>query len=95
MPKIPPNSEAIRLAREFIIQMKRNGQPPTRIAPSVVGGIGVTKRVGDRMAYVEFYNSGKVYALLTDDHTDGCVIEVFPEEYPSLLVQIKDYLNGG
>ena len=42
------------------------------MAPSAVGGVGITIRGGDRKVYFEFYNDGVVYVLFADlaEHTN-------------------------
>src|SRR5712671_2276675 len=65
-----PSKEAIRAARQFIEALVNDGQPPTRVAASAVGGVGVTRQVGERLAYIEFYNDGAACALLADDAGD-------------------------
>lgn len=62
----PPSSLAIAKAQEFLHDMERLGCRPTRVAPSVIGGIGVTRESGDHRAYVEFHNNGQIVALFRD-----------------------------
>jgi hypothetical protein len=92
----PPSEEAIRTARQFIVVSVNDGQPPTRVAASAVGGVGVTRQAGERMAYVEFYNEGAACALLADDSTDEQVLDVAPEggTFRRFLDKVKTYLNG-
>jgi hypothetical protein len=45
-----PSAEAIAAAREFIDALVNDGQEPTRVAASAVGGVGVTRQIGARMA---------------------------------------------
>jgi hypothetical protein len=91
-----PSEKAIRTARQFIEAMVNDGQPPTRVAASAVGGVGVTRQVGERMAYVEFYNDGAACALLADDAGDERVLELAMERstFRNLLDEVKAYLNG-
>jgi len=91
-----PSKEAILAAREFIETMVDDGQPPTRVAASAVGGVGVTRQIGPRMAYIEFYNDGAACALLADDAADERVLDVAPEHgtFRNLLNEVKAYLNG-
>jgi hypothetical protein len=91
-----PSIQAIQGARQVIEAMVRDRQPPTRIAASAVGGVGVTRKVGDRMAYIEFYNDGAACALLADDAGDERVIDVPPtrESIENLLEEMKAYLDG-
>jgi hypothetical protein len=91
-----PSEQAIRAARQLIEAMVNDAQPPTRVAASAVGGVGVTRRVGERMAYVEFYNDGASCALLADDAGDERVLEIEPGSgsFRDLLDTVNTYLNG-
>jgi hypothetical protein len=91
-----PSEKAIRTAREFIEALVNDGQPPTRVAASAVGGVGVTRQIGERIAYFEFYNDGAACALLADDAAEERVLDVAPERgsFTSLLHEVKAYLNG-
>jgi hypothetical protein len=82
-----PSEAAVQVARLFLQVLAEEGRQPTRVAPSAVGGVGVTLRRGDRMAYVEFYNNGTAHALLTDEDSEGETIAVEPkrEGYKRLL----------
>ena len=91
-----PSAVAIRAARQFIESLVNDGQPPTRVAASAVGGVGVTRQVGERLAYIEFYNDGAACALLADDTGDERVLDVAPkgDRFSDLLEKLKIYLNG-
>jgi len=91
-----PSEQAIRAARQFIEALVNDGQPPTRVAASAVGGVGVTRQTGERMAYIEFYNAGPACALLADNAGDERVLEVAAEggTFRNLLNEVKAYLNG-
>ena len=43
---------------------------PTRLAPSAVGGVGVTRCAGERVASVECYNDGSVHAIFSADKSE-------------------------
>ncbi len=66
-----PTPQAIEAARFLIRRMVEQDLDPTRLAPSAVGGVGVTRRVDDRIAYVECYNDGSVHAIFSDDKSEG------------------------
>jgi hypothetical protein len=91
-----PSKEAIQAARNFVEALVNDGQPPTRVAASAVGGVGVTRQAGERIAYVEFYNNGRASALLADDSADERVIDIEPDrrEFTDLLTEVKAFLNG-
>src|SRR6185437_5938648 len=54
----PPSALAIATARNYLGHLSAEQLSPTRVAPSVVGGVGVTCRKADHRVYVEFYNDG-------------------------------------
>ncbi len=91
-----PSEKAIQTARQFIEALVNDEQPPTRVAASAVGGVGVTRQAGDRMAYIEFYNDGAACALLADDAGYEQVCDVAPEggTFRKLLDDVKAYLNA-
>lgn len=91
-----PSQKAIRAARQFVEAMIRDDQPPTRVAASAVGGVGVTREVKGRMLYAEFYNDGRVCALLTSDGGEETVRDVVPDSrgFTHLLNEAKAYLNA-
>jgi hypothetical protein len=91
-----PSREAVRLARRFVEALVNDGQSPTRVAASAVGGVGVTRQAGQRRAYVEFYNDGTACALFTDDSGDEQVLDVptDPDTFTDLLDKMKAYFNA-
>src|SRR5438128_7762549 len=60
-----PSASAVAAARAFLTILQQEDYPPTRIAPSVMGGVGITHRRGGRKVYVEFYNDGTAHALFS------------------------------
>jgi hypothetical protein len=73
------------------------GYDPTRVAPSAAGGIGITRRVGDRKALVEFFNDGSASALFADDATQqmqACRVTTTPDDLRDVLERIREYLDG-
>ncbi len=92
-----PSEGAIRQARQLIEAMVNDRQPPTRVAASAVGGVGITRRVGVRMAYIEFYNNGTRCALLTGDEANEAeerILDLGGGAFKDLLNEFKAYLNG-
>src|SRR5438270_13753218 len=57
----PPAPIAIDNARRFLRLMTDDRQEPTRLAASVVGGVGITWRSENREVYLEFYNNGTAH----------------------------------
>ena len=77
----PPSALAIENARRFVAVAERMGYPPMRVAPAVVGGVGVTHRQGERKTYAEFYNDGRVLVLFSDDvQREPIVIQIQPTD---------------
>ena len=62
----PPNHDAVATATAALIALQELPWPPDRVAPSAVGGVGITYRRGSRKAYVECYNSGQAVLLLSN-----------------------------
>jgi hypothetical protein len=69
----PPNDLAIENAKRFINLFDLK---PTRIAASVIGGIGITFRQIDEMIYIEFGNDGRNQLLYANE-----LKEPFIKEY--------------
>ena len=91
-----PEDMAIRSAGMFLAELRAQGCEPTRVAPSAMGGIAITRRQGDRKGFVEFYNNGKVYALFADRKGDMRVVPVQADapSFRRLILEMRDYLNG-
>lgn len=91
-----PDENAAQSAKRFLEVMKANDFAPTRIAASVVGGVGITCRSRVRKVYVEFFNNGEISALFADDKSQVMYTQRISDdlfEYDELTSQIKDYLN--
>ena len=65
----PPSETAISTARSFLSSLEREHFEPTRVAPSAVGGVGITHEKKKRRAYVEFFNGGEVCVLFSDNES--------------------------
>lgn len=91
-----PSKLAIDLARSFVDAMLRDKYEPRRLAPSAVGGVGVTQRSGDKSVYVEFYNDGRVLALFSDDVNEPEIKRIEPghQSFRRLIVEMRDYLDA-
>lgn len=87
----PPTHVVVAAARDFLTTTAEF--PPDRVAPSVVGGIGVTYRKNGRKVYVEFRNTGSILALFSDGSTEPAVEPVDPGEYPAFLARARGYLG--
>ena len=91
-----PAGLPIYQAEDFLFALRTADLEPQRVGPSVVGGIGVTLKRGERKAYVEFYNDGRVYVMLSDGVGEPHIQPVRTENrgYENLISEIRGYLNG-
>jgi hypothetical protein len=91
-----PNVIARQKAKDYLAELCEQNTRPTRVAPSVVGGIGITHRKGNRKVYVEFNNKGSVLALYSDGQMKPQVVsvETTPAGYRALMLRIKEYLDA-
>src|SRR5262245_54926616 len=87
-----PTETAVLLARSFIDMLVREKYEPRRLAPSVVGGVGVTQRKGKRSVYVEIYNDGRVLALFSDDVSEPEIKRIEPgyQSFKRLIAEMRD-----
>ena len=65
-----PSALAINNARQFVNELYGVGTTAMRVAPSAIGGVGITLSKGEKSVYVEFYNDGSIYRMLIDDGID-------------------------
>jgi len=92
-----PSDTAISNARVFLAVMQEFGHLPTRVAPSAVGGIGITSRRRSRKVYVEFFNNGLISGLFANDATQSMFtqkIDKTPEDFDDVISGIEEYLDG-
>ena len=84
-----PSSDVVSAAKRFL---SVTDLPPTRVAPSVVGGVGITFKRDGRKAYLELTNAGPVSLLLSDGvgdpHTEPVVLGD-----PALPAKIREFLG--
>ena len=90
-----PTCEVIVGVRAMLEMLRQRRMVPSRLSPSVIGGIGITFTRGDRKAYVEFNNKGSVHVLYSDGVTDPKVDKILSNEigYSGLIEGIKSYLH--
>jgi hypothetical protein len=92
-----PSKAAISTAETFVDLLVREKYEPRRLAPSVVGGVGVTRRQDNKSVYVEFYNDGKkVFALFSDDLSEPVIKRIEPsyKAFKELIAEMRDYLDA-
>lgn len=92
----PPSALAIQLAQVFVRQLNQEAYTPNRVAPSAVGGVGITQRADRRSVYVEFYNSGQILALYSDGETEPIIENIEPtnSSFGRLIKKMREYLNA-
>jgi hypothetical protein len=91
-----PRQESIDAAGSYLSVLELLGWEPTRVEASVMGGVGVTHRQGDRKVYIEFYNDGRVHALLSDrtPKMETCPVGSDVASYYRFVTKAREYLNG-
>jgi hypothetical protein len=92
----PPSARAIGMAENFLAHLLGKKIEPSRLAPSAVGGVGLTRRKNDRRVYVEFFNNGRIYALFSDSVTEPISREVPPgrQGFLKLIGDMGAYLDA-
>lgn len=76
-----PSAFAIDNARQFVNELYKVVPTAMRVAPSAVGGVGITLSKGEKAVYVEFYNDGSICRMLIDDGIDTDVQPVRPDAH--------------
>ena len=91
-----PSGAAILTARSFLSNLLKEHYEPSRLAPSAVGGVGITHKKEKRKVYVEFYNKGEVCALFSDNESSPLSKRIEPgyNEFRALIEEIRDYLDA-
>jgi hypothetical protein len=91
-----PAPVSIDNARVFLEAMQQAQYEPTRLAPSAMGGVAVTRRVGDKKVLVEFYNDGRAFALFSTRPSEMRVVPlaVAPASFQAFVVEMREFLNG-
>jgi hypothetical protein len=91
-----PSERAINTANSFVVTLLRAKYEPKRLAPSAVGGVGITQRSGNKKVYVEFFNDGKVFALFSDGHSEPISKEIVPgfQSFKALVKEMQEYLDA-
>jgi hypothetical protein len=91
----PPNAVARDRTRTFLESLYLENYAPSQVGPSVIGGIGVSRRRGKKKVYVEFNNNGKVHALFSDGTSEPRVDQIQPDKvgFSRLIKSIRTYLD--
>jgi hypothetical protein len=90
----PPNMEAYELATKILALLEATSMPPTRLMPTVEGGIAISFVENLNRAVVEIYNNGEIAAATYSDQGDPIVWELESSETALLdsLSQIRVHL---
>ena len=92
----PPNATARALAENFVETLLRERMEPSKLAPSVLGGVGLTRRNRDRRVYVEFFNNGQIYAMFSDGNSEPISRPVTAglAAFKKLIAEMREYLDA-
>jgi hypothetical protein len=90
-----PNERALENAQLFLQVIQLEGVEPTRIGPSAMGGVAVTRQVGKRKVFVELYNDGRAYALFSEKAGEMNVVPLLANSisFRGLAANMREYLN--
>jgi hypothetical protein len=91
-----PSRTAIVTARDFLEALSETSLEPSRVAPSVEGGVGITHKKAGRRVYVEFFNNGAICALFSDNSSAPKSERVAPyrDRFRELAARIREYLDA-
>jgi hypothetical protein len=93
-----PTREAVAAARRYLDTLQALCWEPARVEASVMGGVGITHRVGTRKVYIEFYNDGsRVHALFSDGTPSSMrttPVGADTRSYFRFIGKAREYLNG-
>jgi hypothetical protein len=91
-----PTNQAIDLAHGYLSRCRRSQREPSRVAPSVIGGVGVTHKKNLRRVYVEFFNNGEIFALFSDNESSPISVAVrpYPAAFDELIRHAREYLDA-
>lgn len=92
-----PTRLAVETAKSVCDVFDADMQPFDRVAPSVVGGVGLTRTRGNRKFYVEVLNSGDVYAMESAPPAEPYVYPYRASsyrEYIGMAIDARKFLNG-
>jgi hypothetical protein len=89
-----PNAVARSLAARVLDLLEIASLAPTRLTPTVEGGIAISFVEGNSRAVIEIYNTGEIAAAAYSDRGEPSVWEVEPAEAPLLgsIAQIRVHL---
>jgi hypothetical protein len=91
-----PSYASVVTAKAFLSAILAMDFEPSRLAPSVSGGIGITHKKDSRRVYVECFNDGVVCVLFSDGETAPVSRRVKPSSlaFKGLTREIREYLDA-
>lgn len=90
-----PAPIAVRTAKRLLSHLIATNIVPDRIAPSSVGGVGITIKRNWKKVYVEFYNDGRACLLVSGKGLPAQTQMLDPAVgFISVVRRIREYLNG-
>jgi hypothetical protein len=72
----PPNDTALNLAHRILRSLPPDLAKGVRVSPSAEGGVGISFLRNGRYADIECFNSGELYAVVSDRQRERRVWEV-------------------
>lgn len=90
----PPAKNMLIAAGGFLDILRDAGMEPSKMNPSVVGGVGFTFRHGQRSVYIEFRNTGNIHAAFIGTVPEPDVVKVAKNRrgYAAILDKVKKHL---
>lgn len=88
----PPSIVSITNARRVLRLLSVAYLKPSSVSPSIVGGIGITIRSDVRKSYIECYNNGSIYLLLSDGLSEPFAGQADADN--KLIIKIQEYLDA-
>ena len=91
-----PSTLAINNARQFVYELCTVVPSALRVAPSAIGGVGITLSKGEKAVYIEFYNDGSIFKMLIDDGIDTDVQPIRPDaqNLELLASEASEYIDS-
>lgn len=91
-----PTKAALENAFSFVSFLKDRDVRPTKVVPSVIGGIAFSFGFGSREVFIEFDNDGHVLCGLLKEGSEPAIVEIpnATQDWAVLLNQVVNHLNG-
>lgn len=93
LPHEPPNAIALANAECIRTVLGEMGVTPMKECPSAEGGIAFVFSEGDTYADIECFNSGEIYAAMSDQRDEPHVFEVDLSDPKPVIQAVVDFLT--